>query len=350
MINSTRAKILYFISKKIDYPLVPPRNVTLTLNYTCNQRCIMCDIRRHPFNKDYEITYEEIKTIVDDMVKMKIPDLVITGGEPFLYNDIFKVITYAKAQGRQVIMITNGYYDLNLVEKVINSSVDFLQVSLDGSSAPTYDSIRGVDGAFDVVIANIKRFVEAKKPVGATATIIRQNYKDLINIALLAEELGCTKLALRPAHISNADPLNRDSENVDFWIPQTEIEQLKVVAKDLNKFNEQTGFLDFCPGVDFLPLYFRDGYLSSLKSCFIGFTRLIISYNERRSYGVWMCRDMIGDIRKHSIINIWYGNKARKMRKVIRGCKKICLFPEMHEPELDNLKTLLSNIGEAGKS
>ena len=339
-----KERIRYFVSKKIDWPLIPPRNVTLTLNYICNQHCIMCGIKDLEFNKEYEITVEEIKKIIDEMVEMGIPDLVLTGGEPFLYKGIFEVIDYAKKRSRNVVMITNGFYDDAVVEKIIHSPVDFLQISLDGSRGEIYDAIRGVPGAFEIVTANIKKFIKNGKPVGVTATIMRQNYQDLLNIAALAKELGCTRLALRPAHVSNADPLKRDFIHAPFWIPPSELERFKKVVDELKAFNEQTGYLDFPPQADLLNDYFKNGFLPPLGSCYLGFTRLIISYNEKKSYGIWMCRDMVGDIRKNSLRQIWYGWQARKIRKLIRKCSKFCLFPEMYEPELKNISTLYSVV------
>lgn len=334
--------ILYFISKKLDRPLCPPRNITLTLNYLCNQRCLMCDIKDLPFDKAHEIKVAEIKKIIDGMALLDIPELVLTGGEPFLYEGIFEAIDYAKRRSRKIIMITNGFYDAGIVHQIIQSGVDHLQVSLDGSTPEIYEAIRGVRGSFEVVTGNIKKFIHHGKSVGATATITRQNYRDLINIACLAKNLGCTRLALRPAHVSNADPLQRDFRESPFWIPLAEIGAFKTVIEELSSFNSRTNFLDFPPGLGLLVEYFKDGCLPPLGSCYIGFSRLIISYNEKGSYGVWMCRDMLGDIRKNSLREIWHGGKARRLRKLIRKCAKSCLFPEMHEPELKNFSTLIT--------
>jgi MoaA/NifB/PqqE/SkfB family radical SAM enzyme len=337
-----KEKALYFISKKIDYPLYPPRNVTLTLNYMCNQRCLMCSIKDMPFDKKYEIKISEIKKVIDDMVALDIPELVLTGGEPFLFEGIFDVIEYAKRKARKVIMITNGFYESGLVEEIIGSGADHLQVSLDGSTAAIYEAIRRVPGSFDTVIGNINKFIARGKSVGVTATIMRQNFLDLKNIALLAKGLGCRRLALRPAHVSNADPLKKNFKDIPFWIQADEIGALRVVVKDLKAFDAETGFLDFAPGLDLIVDYFKEGSLPPMGSCFIGFTRMIISYNEKGSYGIWMCRDMTGDIRKNSLREIWCGKGARKIRRAIRKCGKFCLFPEMYEPDLKNLAALIS--------
>ena len=340
-------KILYFCSKRINYPLCPPRNITLTLNYICNQNCIMCDIKNHKFDKKYEISFEEVKKIIDEMKDLNIPDLVLTGGEPFLYKDIFKVIDYAKYRERKVIMITNGFYDSRIVNEIIKSEIDHIQVSLDGSTKEIYESIRGVEGSFEVVINNIKRLVENNKSVGATVTVIQQNYKDLLNIAYLAKELECTALALRPAHISNADPLSKDFLGSGVWIPREKLDLLREMVKKLKIFNAETNYLDFSPGLDLLVDYFENGYIRTLNSCFIGFTRLIISYNEKDSYEVWMCGGMVGDIRKKSLKDIWYGKEAYNLRRKIKKCKRRCLFPELHEPELENVFTLCRAIKAA---
>jgi len=304
----------------------------------------MCDIKKHKFDKEHEITGQEIKNIIDEMVVLGIPELVLTGGEPFLHKDIFEVIEYAKLCGRTVVMITNGFYGEDILQKVIASKADHFQISLDGSTKDIYDLIRGVPGSFDLVISNIKKLLKSDKNVGVTATIIRQNYKDLLNIAKFAQGLGCSRLALRPAHPTNADPLSRSFFDEPFWIPKEELGLLQEVIKELKEFNAATNYIDFVPGFDLLFDYFKDGYIPHLNSCYIGFTRLIISYNEKNSYEVWMCGGMAGDIRKERLRDIWYGSKARSLRKQARKCRKSCLFPEIHEPDLKNIFTLSKAI------
>jgi len=345
--HSFKEKIAYFISKKANYPFCPPKNVTLTLNYICNQKCIMCGIRNLSFNKEHEIRVWEIERIIDEMVQMRIPELVLTGGEPFLYEGIFEVIKYANQKSRKIIMITNGFYPDIVVDKIIDSSVEHLQISLDGSSGEVYDLIRGVKGSFGVVIKNIKKLISSGKSVGATVTITKQNFRDLISLARLAQDIGCSRLAVRPAHVNNADPLNKDFSNAQFWITPEEISEFKTVVDSLTLLNRETNFLDFPPGFELLTDYFRNGYLPPLGSCFIGFTRLIISYNEKSSYGVWMCEDMVGDIRKESLKDIWYGRRALKLRKKIKNCARVCLFPEMHEPGLRSLFSLSRDVAVA---
>jgi len=300
----------------------------------------MCGIKNLDFNKADEIRVDEIKKIIDEMELMGIADLVLTGGEPFLYEGIFEVIDYAKQKSRNVVMITNGFYKDELLKKVSLSKADHFQISLDGSNKKIYDSIRGVEGAFDIVTQNIRELIRSRKSVGVTATVMRQNYQDLLNIANLAKELGCTRLALRPAHVSNADPLKRNFIDSPFWIPESELGSLKKVVDELKSFNARTDYLDFSPGLDLFNDYFKNGCLPPMGNCYIGFTRLIISYNEKASYGIWMCKDMIGDIRKNSLRDIWYSKNAKKLRKTIRACDKFCLFPEMYEPELKNFSSL----------
>lgn len=338
--KDVREKILYFLSKVFNYPFYHPRNVTITLNYVCNQNCIMCDIKKHKFDKQYELTCAEIKNIIDDMIDLGIPDLVLTGGEPFLCDYIFDVIQYAKEKGLTVIVITNGFYDKVIVEKIIDSKVDHLQISLDGSTKEVYETIRGITGSFDIVLENIKRLIRGGKSVGTTVTVVRQNYTDLLNIAYLSQRLGCTRLAVRPGHVTNADPLKKDFMISPFWIQKNEINMFREIVEALKNFNAETHYIDFPMPLDFLPSYFENGYLDIISSCYIGFTRLIVSYNERNSYEVWMCGGMAGDIRKRSLKEIWYSSEARFLRKKVKKCKKACLFPELHEPALKNISTL----------
>lgn len=333
----------YYLSRKLDFPFCTPKNLTLTLTYRCNQNCIMCSIRNNNMDKKYELSIEEAKNIIDQMKQMRISELVLTGGEPVLLEDFFDICNYAFNNDIRVIAITNGYYPEYYVTKIISSKINHIQISLDGAGAKTHDSIRGVKGGFDLTINNINTLIKAGKSVGLTCTVMNQNFSELLDIALLAKSLGATRLAVRPVHLDNTDPRNFKTDS-NIWVPQDRLAEFEAVIDRLKEFNNKTGFIDFNPDLDWFKLYFKKGYIMPSNLCYMGYNRLIIAFNEKDSYEVWMCGGMIGDIRKKSIRKIWYSKEARISRKKIRKCKKACLFPELYEPGLQNLRTIITSF------
>ena len=333
----------YYFSRKLDFPFGTPKNLTLTLTYRCNQNCIMCSIRNNDMDKKYELSIDEVKNIIEQMKEMRIPELVLTGGEPVLLDYFFDICNYAFNNGIRVIAITNGCYPKQYVDKIIASKIDHIQISFDGASANTHDSIRGIKGGFDLTVNNIKTLIKAGKSVGLTCTVMNQNFSELLDIAHLAKSLGATRLAIRPVHLDNTDPRNFKTDS-NIWVPEDKLGEFCAVIDRLKEFNNKTGFIDFNPDLDWFKSYFKKGYIMPTNLCYMGYNRLIIAFNEKESYEIWMCGGMIGDIRKKSIREIWYSKEAKASRKQIRKCKKACLFPELYEPGLQNFKTIIASF------
>lgn len=330
----------FYYSRKLNYPLIAPRNVTLTLDYICNQDCVMCEIKKKPFNKKHRLSLEEIKTlIIDQMVKMGIPELVLTGGEPTMYPNLNDIITYANSKNIKTILISNAFFDKETADKLIAVKPAHIQVSLDGHTKELYEKIRGAENSFQKVIENIKYFRENNISVGVTATINKYNCTHIIDIAEFAKTLNATRLAIRPAHADNSDP---NIHNPEEFIPSAEVlQEFKNLIPKLKQYNlDNNDFIEFSPGFDLLPNFFENNGLPPKDLCYIGYTRLIISYNEKQSYEIWMCGGMLGDIRKTPISKLWKSPQAKALRAKIKKCKQACLFPELYEPRLKNLKTI----------
>lgn len=329
----------YYFSRSLDFPLIPPRNLTLTLTYRCNQNCIMCSIRNNKMDKKHELSLGEVKNIIGKMKAMRIPELVLTGGEPVLLDGFFDMCNYADDNNIRVIAITNGCYPEHLINKIISSKISHLQISLDGANALTHDSIRGIQGSFELTVKNISTLIKAGKSVGLTCTVMNQNFSELLEIASLAKKMGATRLAIRPVHLDNSDPRNFKT-NSNIWIPEESLAEFDGIVDELKELNQKSGFIDFNPDLEWLKSYFRKGYIAPTNLCYMGYNRLIIAFNQKDSYEIWMCGGMIGDIRKKPIRDIWFSKEARESRKRIRKCRKACLFPELYEPRLQNLRSI----------
>lgn len=80
---------------------------------------------------------------------------VFTGGEPLLREDLFELIAYAKSRGFAVFIATNGTLITKEVAKLLRKYNVGVVIGLDGMNPEVHDSIRGVEGAYDAVIAGI---------------------------------------------------------------------------------------------------------------------------------------------------------------------------------------------------
>ncbi len=149
-------------------------------NY-CNLHCVGCysdDARR---NRCEDLSLSQIKKILDVLHQQQLQTILISGGEPFLREDIVEILKYAKERIPRVIVGTNGTRITKKVAQEIKGLVDNVSLSIDGFSVDKSDYIRD-KGTFEKVLDTIKCLKEAGVPFSLLPTI----HKKTITILILS--------------------------------------------------------------------------------------------------------------------------------------------------------------------
>ena len=135
----------------VDEIKVPSlRLVAWELTKACNLVCKHC--RAEAINKPLsdELTTQEGKAILDDIISFSKPIIILTGGEPLMREDILDLAAYGTERGLRMVLATNGtLLDDNWVKELKKVGIKRVSVSIDGASAESHDNFRGVSGAFD---------------------------------------------------------------------------------------------------------------------------------------------------------------------------------------------------------
>ena len=85
-----------------------PINCTMEISYYCTLKCKHCYLKGLRNKEKTELTTKEIKSFIDQFKKLGGTFLTITGGEPFLRNDILEIIKYARNKYIAVSILTTG--------------------------------------------------------------------------------------------------------------------------------------------------------------------------------------------------------------------------------------------------
>lgn len=137
-----------------------PEQVSIAVTGRCPCNCIFCcakGIRAEP-----ELTLEEMKSIIDQSVAMGTHLLTLDGGETLLRKDIYDIVSHAHSTGCLTVMFTNGLYlTREVADRLKESGLDTLQISIDSPYEKEHDEIRQVPGIFSKAIAGAKEAVEA---------------------------------------------------------------------------------------------------------------------------------------------------------------------------------------------
>jgi heme b synthase len=165
------------------------RLVFWELTARCNLRCVHCRAEATPIRAPEEMTTDEALRFVDELAAAGRPILVLTGGEPLYRDDLFEIASYATRKGFRVALATNGtLVDEGTAERIVESGVRRVSVSIDGATAATHDGFRGVPGSFEAALAGFDRLRERGMSMQINTTVSRHNVDELPRIIRLALE------------------------------------------------------------------------------------------------------------------------------------------------------------------
>ena len=119
-----------------------PVYVQFYITARCNLTCQQCNIIYA--NSDVrECTLEEIKKIADNFAKLGVAIVLLTGGEPFVREDLPEIIKEFEDRGVHVRMQTNGIAHEEQIHKAIEYGGKDISISLDSLKSGIQDSING---------------------------------------------------------------------------------------------------------------------------------------------------------------------------------------------------------------
>ena len=281
----------------------------LAVTYRCNSRCTMCYTWKHPSNKEDEIRPEDLLSL-PRMVRLN-----ITGGEPFLKEDLGEILDVVKRKAKRVVISSNGFLTKRTLD-VMNKHRDVgIRISVDGIGE-THDSIRGVKNAHQKTIETLQGLrALGVKDLGIAVTVSDQNAKDLVPIYQLAKE-NCVELATAILH--NAYYFHKQ-DNIIADKSQVEVELKRLIGEFLKSRHPK----------DWFRAYFTQGIIDhmygrqrAMKCTMATDSFYIDPYGNVRPCNVI---DLpFGNIREKTFQEIWNSPEAEKAREKVGTCTHNC--------------------------
>ena len=133
----------------------------------CNFACIMCPHSQYSENEIGHMDIMLFQKIIDQIAPYAEIIKLHWVGEPLLHPKIFKLIDYARVNtDAQLYLSTNGsLLSGKKAERLRQSGLDKLIISMDGDTAGSYESIRR-NGNFSKVLKNVDAFIQAVNEKG----------------------------------------------------------------------------------------------------------------------------------------------------------------------------------------
>ncbi len=300
-----------------------PQAISLEVTHECVCRCRMCNIWKIPETVP-DLPLREWIALLSSNLLSDLRELDITGGEPFLRDDLASLVkavcelkrTHLRRL-RSIAITTNGV----LTDRVLKMAAEMLEplkrtglelvmvCALDGLGE-VHDEIRRYDGAWAAVERSLAGLVELRSSnphliVGLKTTVLPQNVGELEKIAAYARDRDLFTI-ISPAIVTKGRYLNPDRER-----------HLTLSAADtarLVKFYEGPDF-EWSYHAKVLARYLRTGHME--KPCTCGFNYLFVRSNGQ----VFLCplfEESVGNILDASPEALCASGEAARIRRRVR--------------------------------
>ena len=153
-----------------------PYHVQWMVTRKCNYRCKGCNVWQEQDTK--ELSTEDIRKGLDILKELGIVEIVLSGGNPLLREDIDQIIEYASRS-----FITTVYDNGSMAAEKIDAlrNADFVAISIDSLDPEKNDYIKGVKGSWKKAMQAVKRLHKEGISVSVSPTISQLNLYEIVD-------------------------------------------------------------------------------------------------------------------------------------------------------------------------
>ena len=298
-------------------------NGTVIVTYRCNAKCTMCNRYKVPSKPEEEISLETIR---------KLPEMYftnITGGEPFIRDDLKDIVRELYKKSDRIVISTNGFF----TDKIVDLCKEFpqigIRISIEGLEQ-TNNEIRGLEDGYNRGYTTLKKLVDmGMQDVGFGMTVQDRNAADLVPLYNISDELG---MEFATASLHNSFYFV-ESHNI--------IKDRLMVAQNFEDLINR--LLESNSPKKWFRAYFNHGLINYIFSqkrllpCDMSFDTFFIDpYGDVMPCNGTKEKQVMGNLNEQSWDELWNSEQAEKVRKLVRNCDRNCwmigsVSPAMHK-------------------
>lgn len=305
--NALQVVSSFYISKWTKKPVQwgIPISISMEPTTSCNLRCPECPSGLRAFTRPIGMLEQDFfKKMIDELSGKLMYLIFYFQGEPYLNPKFLDMVSYASKRGIYTATSTNAHFlKEDIAKKTIESGLDRLIISIDGTTQETYSSYR-IGGNLDKVLEGARNIVKWKKELKSKTPhvifqflVVKPNEHQIDEVYRLGKEIGVDEVRLKTAQVY-------DYEDGNSLIPDNE--KYSRYKKDKNgKYYIKNKLLSHC--------------WKLWHACVITWDGLVVPCCFDKD-----AKHQLGDLKLNSFKEVWTGNAYMQFKAaVLRSRKEI---------------------------
>jgi radical SAM protein with 4Fe4S-binding SPASM domain len=275
-----------------------PMSIAIEPTTSCNLRCPECPSGLRSFTRPTGMLSDVLfRNVIDQLAPTLNYLTFYFQGEPYLHPHFLDLVKYATEKNIYTATSTNAHFLNDEVAKsTIESSLDRLIISIDGTTQDTYESYRR-GGSLEKVKEGTQRILYWKKKMKSKTPhvvfqflVVNPNEHEIPDVYKLAASIGVDQVVLKTAQI-------HDFRNGSGLIPKQE------------KYSRYQKNAD---GLYTLKNKLENNCWKMWHSCVITWDGKVVPCCFDKD-----AQHVMGDLMKNSFSEIWNGSAYRKFRDTL---------------------------------
>lgn len=282
-----------------------PFTISIEPTTACNLRCPECPSGLRSFSRPTgNLKSDFFRNVIDEMHKELMYLIFYFQGEPYINPGFLDMVKYAHSKNIYTITSTNAHFiDDDSAKKTIESGLDRIIISIDGTTQDVYENYRK-EGSLEKVIEGTKKLIYWKKKLKASNPhiifqflVVKPNQHQIFDVFRLADELGVDEVKLKTAQVY-------DYEFGNPLIPSIE-KYSRYAQKEDGRYSIKNELLNHC--------------WKLWHSCVITWDGLVVPCCFDKD-----AKHRLGDLKSQSFKQIWQDKNYTQFRTaLINGRDKI---------------------------
>ena len=209
--NMSQVMASYYAARSTGKPIQwgLPFSVSFEPTTSCNLRCPECPSGLRAFTRPTGMLQPDFfERVIDELASDLLYLIFYFQGEPYLNPSFLDMASYASSRGIYTATRNNAHYlgDEN-ARRTVESGLDRLIISIDGSTQETYQQYR-IGGKLDKVLEGARNVVEWKRKLNSATPhiifqflVVRPNEHQIEEVRQIGRDIGVDEVRLKTAQI-----------------------------------------------------------------------------------------------------------------------------------------------------